>query len=144
MMKRSRAMALWVSGLLGVGGSPLACSGGSQTPESTNPSDASENDATKGAGNSSGSNWVHCYLTPAQGAWSCNTVASSSCHAGGSVQPVASCPTANLIGCCRLPNSLVPGGYQESCFYNESAGQVDAMTFMQNCGQSGGMWSTTP
>jgi hypothetical protein len=53
-------------------------------------------------------------------------------QAGGT--PVASCPTAGLIGCCTHP---VAGG---TCYYPNAS----APTTQAACTQEGGTWSTTP
>lgn len=47
------------------------------------------------------------------------------------------CPTANLTGCCKLPQQGASGFTMEVCYYGTPAGQ-------NGCSLQGGTWSTTP
>src|SRR4051794_27624224 len=54
-------------------------------------------------------------------------------HDGGT--PLAACPGANLLGCCR--QSIV-----ENCFY--AGGTATAAKQEMGCTSGGGTWSTSP
>lgn len=53
---------------------------------------------------------------------------------------MASCPTANLIGCCKN----APNGYPETCYYTGFTEDAGTLTAQSVCSKVGGTWVTTP
>lgn len=99
-----------------------ACNGGSG-------SGSSSGGGSGGSGSSSsgGNQLVGCTF----GGFVCDVGIPAADCTGTSGTVVPSCPTANLVGCCKKTAS-------ETCYY------AGVTSMQQSCMQSGGTWSTTP
>lgn len=111
----------------------VACSGGGGGSGGGGDGGTSSSGSGGGSGSSSGSSsgggnqLVSCTF----GTVVCDTGVTATACTSTSGTVVPSCPTANLVGCCKK-------GMAETCYY---AGVV---SMQQTCMQTGGTWSTTP
>jgi hypothetical protein len=120
-------------GLVAVAAIGLACSRGSSSGESGSggAGGAGSSGSTFSCNGANGSA-VSCYEYKNVSAQELATLNSSCRGTKGT-----GCPTANLTGCCKLPQQGATSFTMEVCYYGTPSGQ-------NGCSLQGGTWSTTP
>jgi hypothetical protein len=132
------ALGLLVSLLACGGGGGSSGAGGGETTAATTSgtsTSASSSSATAGAGGGSAEGTT-CYL-PSSFICTADLIPPDKCTEGGGT-PGPTCPSANLIGCCKV----TAGGFTgRNCYYT---GEGPEGALKKNCDVQGGTWSTTP
>jgi hypothetical protein len=139
--------------------SPSSSSSGGSGSSSGSSSGGSGSGSSGGASNDGGATGLSDGETWADGGPLCYCASMGGCAIAGAddgvmgaaaaalcteamCTPVNTCPTANLVGCCKYSGAVARAVGPESCSYTNSG--MATSDLMQSCALDYGTWTTTP